>query len=81
MKATLYPLEQKIEAEGRPHEIAMLHGHILDIMSILGPRLKERAEELENGHPGRTPPDSSGEVDRLLDWMIDHGIVPPGNDK
>lgn len=81
MKAEIYPLEQKLAVEGSPVQIAHLYGYLLDVMSQLAPKLKERSEELEGGKPESTIPPRSDEVDRLLDWMIDHGIVPPGDYK
>jgi len=86
MKATLYPLEQKIEVEGSAIQIAHLHGYLLDVMSQLAPKLRDRQEELNADRPEEPNADRPGkqqddttDVDRLLDWMINHGIVPPSN--
>ena len=61
MKATLYPLEQKIEVEGSAIQIAHLHGYLLDVMSQLAPKLRDRQEELNADRPeDRQPADSPG---------------------
>lgn len=78
MRATLYPLEQKIEVEGSAIQIAHLHGYLLDVMSQLAPKIRDRQEELNADRPGKQQDDTT-DVDRLLDWMINHGIVPPSN--
>lgn len=81
MKVTICLKEQKIEMNGASPEFAQLAGHLVCVLNTVAPQIEKLSEVMGKRYPGRTPPDSSGEVDRLLDWMIDHGIVPPGNDE
>lgn len=81
MKVTICLKEQKIEMNGASPEFAQLAGQLVYVLNTVAPKIEELSEIMEKRRPRAAPKDAPSEVDRLLDWMIDHGIVPPGSDK